>query len=200
MDKKDFIRIINEEIKNFDFLGNEESAKEQEDIDLLQNEDLQKQFISDTLLNRKEKIKTLNIADGKMTGNWNEPNRDDADKLSLEYNITVQYKYDSVKEPLEFDLSFNGSNIGINISGSDDTGDYNTPPSNESWINSINWHEINVGLFTTDGDEIDFLAFKRAPQKIQDLFVREFLEDFISERANMDISQQADNNAIVQYT
>jgi hypothetical protein len=199
MDKKYFIRIINEEIKNFDFLGNEQSAKEQEDIDLLKNEDLQKQFISDTLLNRKEKIKTLNISDSTMTGNWNEPNRDDADKLSLEYNITVEYRYDSTKEPLTFDLSFEGHDIGINVFGTNDTGDYHTPPSNDSWISSINWYDINVKLSTTDGDEVDFLAFNKAPEKIQSLFVREFLEDLISERTDMDISKQPNGDTITRY-
>lgn len=199
MSNKYFIRIINEEIKKFDFLNNEESLKEQESIDLLMNEDLQKQFISDTLLNRKEKIKTLNISDSTMTGNWNEPNREDADKLSLEYNITVEYKYDSTKESLAFDLSFEGHDIGINVSGTNDTGDYYTPPANDSWIGSINWHDINVKLSTTDGDEVDFVAFNRAPQKIQDLFIREFLEDLISERTNMDISQQPNDDTITQY-
>jgi hypothetical protein len=43
-------RIINEEISEFDFLGNEQYLKEQEVVDLLKNEDFQKQFICDSLL------------------------------------------------------------------------------------------------------------------------------------------------------
>src|ERR1035437_5253077 len=57
MVEKDIIKIINEEASNFDFLGNDDNMKEQEIIDLLQNEEFQKQFICDSLLERKNKIK-----------------------------------------------------------------------------------------------------------------------------------------------
>lgn len=199
MDKKDFIRIVNEEIENFDFLGNEQSAKEQESIDLLKNEDLQKQFICDSLLNRNQKIKIANIADARMTGNWDAPNIDDADKITLEYNVSIEYTYDSSKEPLKFDLAFNGNNIGMNVSGSNDTGDYLTPPNNESWINSINWYEITVALLTSDGNDIEFLAYDRAPEKIQNLFVREFLEGFVTDHTDMEVREKTDGAAITQY-
>ena len=59
--KNDFVEIINEEIKNFDFLGNDEFLKEQEVTDLLINEDLQKQFICDSLLGRKDKVRVVKI-------------------------------------------------------------------------------------------------------------------------------------------
>lgn len=199
MSNKYFIRIINEEIKKFDFLGNEESLKEQENIDLLMNEDLQKQFICDSLLKRMSKIKILRVLDGRISGNWDDSNPEDADKLNIEYNINVEYKYDETKEPLTFDLGFNGNNVGINIAGSSDRGDYLTPATNEKWINSINWYEINVAIYTKDGEEIKFIAFDKAPQKIQNLFVREFVENLISTETAMDVREKLDNAAIVQY-
>ena len=58
MKKRDFIRIINEEISEFDFLGNEQYLKEQEIVDLLKNEDFQKQFICDSLLSINDYKKT----------------------------------------------------------------------------------------------------------------------------------------------
>ena len=61
MKNKQLIKIINEEISGFDFLGNEEYLKEEEDINILKNEDFQKQFICDLLLKRKEKVKTLQV-------------------------------------------------------------------------------------------------------------------------------------------
>ena len=45
MKNKKIIKIINEVITEFDFLGNDEHLKGQEDITLLKNEDMQKQFI-----------------------------------------------------------------------------------------------------------------------------------------------------------
>lgn len=199
MNKKNFIRIINEELKNFDFLGNDELQKEQDNIDLILNEDLQKQFICDSLLNRKSKIKISYIGDARMTGNWNASNKDDADKLTLEYNITIEYQYDATKEPLKFDLNFVGNDIRMSVSGNNDRGDYLTPPSNEYWINSIDWSSIDVMLFSKDGDEIKFIAYEKAPLKIQNLFVREFLENFISTHTDMDVNEKPDNTSITQY-
>ena len=199
MDKKNFIRIVNEEIKNFDFLNNEESAKEQENIELLQNEDLQKQFICDSLLNRNEKIKIINMTDARMSGDWDSLNNDDRDALSIEYNISIDYVFDSSKEPLKLDLSFNGSNVEMNVSGTNDNGDYLTPSSNDTWINSINWQQITVSLFTSEEEKIDFIAYDKAPEKIQNLFIREFLEEFITEHTEMDVREKTDNTTITQY-
>jgi len=199
MNNKYFIRIINEEINNFDFLNNEESLKEQENIDLLMNEDLQKQFICDSLLNRNDKIKIIEVLDARMGENWDSPNIDDADKLTIEYNISLEYIYDTTKNPLLFDMSFNGNNVGINIAGSTDKGDYMTQPSNESWINYINWYEISVRVLDKDGGEVEFLAYDNAPQKIQNLFIREYLEEFISNHTKMEVREKTDDASITQY-
>ena len=70
---KNIIRIINEEASNFDFLGNEDYLKEREILDLLQNEEFQKQFICDSLLERKNKIKT-DVFESKLGGDWEDEN------------------------------------------------------------------------------------------------------------------------------
>jgi hypothetical protein len=199
MNNKYFIRIINEEIKNFDFLNSDEQHKEQENIDLLMNEDLQKQFICDSLLNRNDKIKNVSISDSKIGGSWNEQDFDNADKLNIEYNLNLSYVYDSNKEPLDFSISFNGYNVGIVVAGDNDRGDYNTPPTNDSWFKSINWLDINVTLFTVDGEEIPFIAYKKAPQNIRSLFNKEFLEEFISTQTSMDILDKSNRASITQY-
>lgn len=199
MDKKNFIRIISEEIKNFDFLNNDESLKEQESIDLIMNEDLQKQFICDSLLNRNARIKIIRVDDARIGGNWEENNFENADKLSIEYNLTIAYSYDTSKEPIEFGLSFNGENVGIEVSGTKDNGDYMTPPNNDSWFKSINWYQINVTLFTNEGEEISFIAYERAPENIQNLFIKEFLENFISTQTSMDILDKSNKAAVTQF-
>lgn len=185
MNNKDFIKIIKEEISNFDFLNNTEFLKEQESIDLLQNEELQKQFICDSLLNRKDKVKIVRIQDSYITGNWDEPNSEDANFLSLEYSIDMEYVYDSQKEPLRFNLYFNADKIGISVNGWYDAGRWGgtmgdgIEQSGESWFDGFNWSDIIVTLFTMDGDEIKFIAFEKAPPRIQTLFIREFTQNFI---------------------
>ena len=185
MNKIDFIKIINEEIKNFDFLGNDEFLKEQEVIDLLMNEDLQKQFICDSLLNRKDKIKIAQIAESYINGNWDESNMEDANRLSLEYSLDIDYLYDATKEPLKFNLSFNADKIDISVGGWYDPGrfggttDTDYPPEGESWYDSFDWGDIDVILYTLDGDDVQFKAFENAPPKIQTLFIREYTENFI---------------------
>jgi len=185
MNKKDFIKIINEEIKNFDFLGNDEFLKEQEVTDLLQNEDLQKQFICDSLLNRKDKVKIVKITDSYIGGNWDEFNMEDADRLSLEYSLDMEYLYDSQKEPLKFNLYFQADKIDISVGGWYDPGrfggttDTDYPSEGESWYSSFDWGDITVTLFTMDGDDVPFTAFDNAPPRIQTLFIREYTQNFI---------------------
>jgi hypothetical protein len=193
MFSKDLIKVINEEVGKFDFLGNESYLKEQEIINLLQNEEFQKQFICDSLLERKNKIKT-SVFDSRIGGDWEEDNFEDANKLTLDYFLKVEYKYDQTKEPIMFDLSFYSDNISISKSGWYDKGrlggtpDTDIEPSGEALFNGFNWNDINVDLNTTEGDEIDFLAFKHAPSRIQVLFIRQFVEEYIGNYTGMDIS------------
>lgn len=185
MQKKEFIKIINEEISNFDFLGNEAYLKEQESVDLLRNEDFQKQFICDSLLSvsdnrkieRNSKIK-IKIIDSAVGGNW-ESDFDTASYITLEYYLEILYKYDQTKEPISFTLNFDSENISIEKSGYYDPGTYERAPEGEEHISHFNWDDINVTLFTMDGDEIEFTAFKRAPHNIQILFIMEYTKDYI---------------------
>src|SRR5208283_5141494 len=98
MSNKNIIKIINEVISEFDFLGNDKNNKEQEIIDLLKNEELQKQFICDSLLNKKDRIKILNISDSTIGGNWDEVNTDNATTITIKYDLKIQYTYDINKE------------------------------------------------------------------------------------------------------
>jgi len=191
MENKNVIKIINEVISEFDFLGNDEHSKEQETIDLLKNEDLQKQFICDALLNKN--VKNIGVSDARLGGNWDAENFDDASKLTIEYFLKIQYTYDPNKDPIIFDLDFDSDSISIGVTGWQDSGrfggtpDTDIEPSGEAWFDQLNWNDIDVTLFTTDGDEIPFVAFQKAPPRIQTLFIRNFTEGFIGKETGMDI-------------
>jgi hypothetical protein len=182
MNKKDFIRILNEEIKNFDFLGNDEHQKEQETIDLLKNPDLQKQFICDSLLNKNAKIK-IDILDAIISGDYEE-GPEEANNITIEYNLKIQYTYDQSKEPLTFDLTFDGDNVPISVDSDYDKGVWagtmpdSIPPSGGDWISSIDWRYITVKMWS-DGEEIPFTTFEKAPERIQNIFIREYCRDAV---------------------
>jgi len=206
MQKQDFIKIVNEEISKFDFLGNEAYLKEQENIDLMSNEDLQKQFICDSLLNKNSKIKIIEIVDSRIGGNWDESNMEDADALSIEYFLKVQYMYDLEKEPIVFDLNFYSDEVRIGVGGWYDRGNWGgtmadaIEPSGESWFDGFEWLDIEVTLNTPDGEEIKFIAFEKAPPRIKTLFIREYTERFIEEKTlEIRTREMKDNVRSISY-
>lgn len=182
---KNILNIITEEIKEFDFLGNDQRLKEQKVNELLMNEELQKQFICDALLGRTDKVKTVKIEDSYLTGNWDETSMEDADRLSLDYSIIVDYLYDSTKPPIRFNVFFYADKIDISVGGWYDGGYWGgtmgdaIEPSGELWYDGFDWGDIDVNIYNTEGDEIEFKAFKNAPPKIQELFIKHFVQNFI---------------------
>lgn len=168
MFKKQIVKIINEEISDFDYLGNDAQVKEEELLNLLKNEDFQKQFICDILL-RKKNIKQK-VTDARIGGDYE---YDEPSYLTLEYFIDYEYQYDINKEPIKFTIDFSSDNIGIDVHSDTDKGDYYTSPYTEKYYTYIDWSDISVDMFTPDGDEIEFNAFKKAPIKIQEIFIRE---------------------------
>jgi hypothetical protein len=203
---KDIINIIAEEVEQFDFLSNDKYLKEQDVYDLLMNEELQKQFICDTLLGRNDKVKIIKIQDSYIRGNWDETNINDADKVSLEYSIDMNYIYDSTKPPLEFNLHFSGDKIDISIGGWHDAGRWGgtmgdaIEPSEESWYDGFDWEDIEVNLYTMEGDEIKFKAFNNAPPKIQELFIKHYIQNFIeNETLELRTDDQKDRIQDISY-
>jgi len=147
--------MINEEISNFDFLSNEQHLKEEELFEMLNNEQFQKQFIIDAITKFKEKI-SLDNNGATVT---DDPNFDTAlyrDDEFLEYPARIIYEYDKTKEPIVFEVMFNNNKIGLD--------------------------EMEVNMFSKDGDDVDFMAFKKAPKKIQELFVETFVKPIIENR------------------
>ena len=200
MKSTDFIQIINEEISNFDFLNTEDLIKEQEVVELLTNEDLQKQFICDSLLRRNDKVKIESIYDSQLTGDWDESNTEDANKMSLLYSLNMEYLYDSGKEPLKFNLHFEATNINISVDGWSDAGNYSTESSGESWFSDFDWGGVSVTMYTMDGDDVNFMAFENAPPRIQTLFIREFVEEFVeSQTLEMKTPEQKDSIKNIPY-
>lgn len=174
MDKNVFIKIIKEELEDFDFLGNDEQHREEEDINLLKNEDFQRQLIVDSLLESDKinvDIKNSSV-DNDLDGNFS---ADSNSKLSIEYIIDVEYKYDGSNEPVKFELSFSCDNSPI--TGTED---------GKAWYETFNWGNIDVNLSSLNGDDVKFKAFEKAPDEIKAIFIREFVKDFVADATNAD--------------
>lgn len=164
------IKLINEQFSNsFDFLGNDKFNKTQENIDRLENNEFQKMFIIDSLSNNRNKIKITNIDDARISGDWINDDIQSGTLINIHVCLIVDYKYDSNKDSLTFDLCFAGNGISINKS----IEQYN------SWLDLINLNDIDVKLIIDDDNEINFTAFKKSPENIKKIFLREYLEDFI---------------------
>lgn len=172
MERKNFIRIINEEIAQFDFLNNEKHLKEQETVGLLHNESFQKKFIIDSILYMKEKI-YFDHSDTIVRNNPDVQFSDNHDDLNIDMFSDIIYKYND--DSIKFSISFDGTNIGYNT-------DYSSEEATnyfDSWYTSVDWYSIEVNLFTPEGDDVEFVAFKNAPEKIQELFIRSYVEPII---------------------
>jgi hypothetical protein len=187
MNKVSVIKIIKEEIGGFDFLGNEEYLKEQENVDLLQNEEFQKQFIIDSITNFKEKIDIIEVE----TQYLQEPDYSrtedgqGSDSINLEYFITVKYNY--MGNEVTFKLSFYADNLTISWSSWSSSGDGQfIAPEGETDLTDIDWGDITPILRSMDDDDIDFTAFDKAGGKTQELFVRSYMDGVVTSELNMD--------------
>lgn len=185
MRKKDFIRIINEEINDFDFLSNELYLKEQENIEILKNPEFQKQFIVDSITKMRDKIKFDDFS-AHISNDPDLYSDQHHDDMNLEVDVELQYLYGTAKEPIKFSLFFAGDKIGYHTGYEYERGDYWTPSSGEAWYNSISWSDIDVNLYTPEGDEIKFIAFEKAPDNIQELFIRSYVEDAIKNKTDIE--------------
>lgn len=194
---KNLINIIKEEISNFDFLGNDERSEHEETITILNNDDFQKQFICDSLINRNNNIKQ-SVKDSMLGGDWNDI--DDIDKVSLDYSLNIEYKYDQAKEPVKFILSFFGDNISVKGKESGPRGDYFNEPQQEKRIEYFNWDDVNVQLETFHGDDVKFNVLYDAPYKIQTLFIQEYLYSFLTQATGMDVENyMSDRSSVSAY-
>ena len=57
----------------------------------------------------------------------------------------------------------------------------------DRWFDYVNYGDIDVTLYTTEGDEIAFTALEKAPDEIHYLFVRDFIEPYIIDYTNLEV-------------
>jgi len=202
MKLKDVYRIINEEIVQFDFLSNESLIKETEGVELLSQRNFQRSFIIDSITNMREKININNTPEAHIT----EPDYDEnQDNIEFQYFISVIYQYhnpsnvngqnpsndDDPITPIPFNVDFSGQPLKIYMDGYSDPGDgYTQPPEGDMWMNGVNWSDIEVRLYTPDGQEIPFPELGQASEKTRELFIRAYCESILESNVNMKVKDR----------
>lgn len=183
MVNKEFIRIINEEISKFDFLNNDRISQQQSVLNVLGSSAFQGAFINDSLRN-SNKIKANTTAADLRTDDIN----DDKCNFSIQYDLNVEYAYDlepgyGVENPITFQMFFQGDRIRCNMLTTTDKGDYDTPDYTRSYLNSVDWGDISVSLYSGDDEEIKFIELEKPQNYIEkELFIKKYLKDIVAHK------------------
>lgn len=180
MNMNDIQKIIKEEISaGFDFLNSGNQLKEDNFFNILESNEFQKQFIIDSILNKRDTIKLFNSSASIV----DDPERNE--RMNIEYITDVEYKYKSLSTPIKLNISFYGNDINYSIGGKSSPGDYNIPEHNINWYEHIDWLSIEVNLNSLDNREIRFNEFNKAPEKIKQLFIRSYVEPIIEQKTDI---------------
>jgi hypothetical protein len=171
MVNKEFIRIINEEISNFDYLNNTKLSEQQDVLTTLQTPEFQKMFILDSISHR-EKIKE-DVIDSRIIDDVS----NDTGHFNVEYISNIEYQYENA--PIKFQIYFDGHKVRCDLSTTITKGSYDVPDDIESFLTSVDWTSINVYLYSANGDEIPFTELEKAPFKIKEMFIKDYLEDIV---------------------
>jgi hypothetical protein len=139
---------------------------------------------------KPEKIKQ-NTSDATVSGDWEDDR--ESGNLNIEYNAEITYSYDKTKEPVKFSLGFDGNNVSFSANGNNSPGEYATSERDAMWFDYIKWSDVRVYLFSLRGDTIEFTAFRKAPQKIRDLFIRTYIENIIQSKTRRNIEEPKNN-------
>jgi hypothetical protein len=152
MNKKEMIKIINEEISNFDYLGMDIQQKEVNKKELVNSKEFIVKLINDILEENTENFKFKEVVGTKK----------EVDDLHNMFNVgnsdlfyEIHFFYDFMGVDYEFTILLEGNNI-------------TTEPT-------INWGEIDTTLvFDEIGEEVDIDWLKKN-DKIYEKFIKSLI-------------------------
>ena len=157
------INLIKEEV--YDYLNNDKRVKENDILSVLNKDEIQKKFILD-VIDGNNTVKSYS-GDNDLNSMLRKYGDIKENFIDVEVTISFDYTYDSSKEPINFNIEFDGNKVSIL------DGELN----NEEDINNINWLQFSVILKAKNGSNIDFKMFKNAPDKIKELFIKSCIKE-----------------------
>ena len=158
MKSKKIIKLINEELNEFDFLNQEENKKHEKTIDVIKKEEFQKQFIVDVALHPKKL--EVDVIESKIEI----ADAENEDHYNIDYNSKIEYELDS-ENKIGLQLVIKGDGDSINI----------------------NPDKYGVELFSEFGDEVQFKEYKKAPDNIKKIFLKEFIGELYDNLESNDV-------------
>ena len=175
MKNKDIIRIINEEISNFDFLSMDQIREDEEDFNTINSKEFQISFVNDILNNIHDKTKFKEFKD--LYKNTNEDDLEiDPDwgntPLNIEYDLEVKYIYNGKEIPIT--LHFEGKEINYDPNIETSRGDYLTPSYERMSYRDIDWGDIELTVYDSEGDDVNFDWLKNN-EKLYYQFVKQLV-------------------------
>ena len=156
MKKNNIYRIIKEEIEEFDFLNINKVNEEELNNQLLNSKEFQTNLVNDIITNfdNQSKFREINVM-------YQQNNVDDLEideggntPLNLTYDLDITYVFNG--KPIKLSVLLEGNNVRYEAEEFFDTGSYDTPPSTDFEFKKIDWDDIDLKIFTEDGDEINF--------------------------------------------
>jgi hypothetical protein len=177
MEKKHIIRLINEEIGDYDFIGLDKMNEEDSNNMLLNGKEFQTQFVFDVVNNFKNTIKLADVnASSSNDEDLFKNGSETGDAFNLEYDVDIIYNYLGKSIPLT--LVFEGHNIQYGMGGYYNAGNYDMQPEGDAYFTYINWSDINLTVYDGDGGEVK-MKWIRGNKPLYDTFIKKFTEDII---------------------
>jgi len=159
------IDLIKEEV--YDYLNNDKRVKENNTLSILNKDEIQKKFILD-VIDGNDTVKSYS-GDNDLNSMLRKYGDIKENFIDAEVTISFDYTYDSSKEPISFNIEFDGNKVSIL------DGELN----NEEDINNINWLQFSVILKAKNGNIINFKMFNNAPDKIKTIFIKTCIKEIL---------------------
>ena len=158
MDTKEIIKILNEEIDRFDFLGMDVKEATDAKKNLVNSKDFKVNFVNDILENNRDSIKFSEVVGSKKDNN-NPNDIFNVGNSELFYEIHMYYEFNG--KEYELTLLLEGKNVI-------------TEPS-------IDWEDIDVTLvFDDTGEEVD-IDWLKNDENIYKEFIKSLIKSDFKE-------------------
>jgi len=177
MENKQLIRIINEEISNFDYLSQEQIQEEDNMQGVLKSRDFQTKLVYDLINNWNNPNIIKNKQVIEQTSNVDQLEPDSVQRLNVSFIADFNYDYSGNEMPLT--IIVEGQDMWQDLQVNRDGGDYMTPPSADATLN-YDWTEIGVKVMY-DGEyevELDWL-YEEKNKKLYEKFVQHFVGNLL---------------------
>lgn len=166
---KKIYKLINEEISKFNFLGVDDRNDNIEINSMLEDSTFQKKLILDYIDN-SNKLSFEEVCQNSIKIEKEDENRI---LFDISYIECYSYDYDSKKKPISIEFGLFGNDIVLSKIDDDNF--------------KIDWSKLEVSLSVKHGDEIDFIEYNEAPQKIKNIVAKKLGYDIISETLNINL-------------